>query len=429
MALSTHSPETPRPPTAAEERPSPLTGPLSGPLSGAWWDAARQTAADTATHSDDLTERTVRLAVEELLRRVGPVDQLVHLADSQRAGVRPRPDTEAAQATQPGPVAISNSPVSPPEDVPHREEAPPRRKVGRAFDELFALLVLAAPLAVAGWFQAHAVHALLDGLPWPLAVAFTLAWEGGAAYCARLYLRALLRGDSTVVLRAGMIGYAAVSAGLLWLELHLEGKPPWLAGAVGALTASGIFLWSRRARDLRRDDLHRMGRVDRQVVKFSLAAWLLCPLETPAALRYAVKHRIEEPATAIERYRRHQTLRILRQARKQARIRQYEMKTSAVHPRPPRFRQAIHRRTTGGRAPYHTKTPNTLRRRFPPNNRPGARRPRGVRQGDLDARILARRFPGRVPGRNEVVRVMEWGKPKAKNAIDALRRSRAAGNL
>jgi hypothetical protein len=39
------------------------------------------------------------------------------------------------------------------------------------------------------------------------------------------------------VLRAGTIGYAAVSAGLLWLELHLQGRPPWLAGAVGALTA------------------------------------------------------------------------------------------------------------------------------------------------------------------------------------------------
>lgn len=302
--------------------------------------------------------------MEELLRRVGPVDQLVHLTDSQRAGVRPGPDTEAAQATRPGPTAVGSSPDSSPEDVPHREDAPPRRKVGRAFDELFALLVLAAPLAVAGWFQAHAVHALLDGLPWPLAIAFTLAWEGGAAYCARLYLRALLRGDSTVVLRAGMIGYAAVSAGLLWLELRVEGKPPWLAGAVGALTASGIFLWSRRARDLRRDDLHRMGRVDRQVVKFSLAAWLLCPLETPAALRYAVKHRIEEPATAIERYRRHRVLRVLRETRKEARLRLCEKRVSAAHSHPSRLQQTLRRRTADRRATSRTRTPSTTRRGF-----------------------------------------------------------------
>lgn len=422
MAQSTHSSEPPSPPTATDERPTPLTGPLSG----AWWDATRQAAADAATHSEDLAERTVRLAVAEIVRRVGPVDHLVHLTDNQRAGGRPGPVTEAARATRPGPAVTSVPPASSPDDVTPREETPPRRKAGRVFDELFALLVLAAPLAVAGWFQAHAVHALLDGLPWPLAVAFTLAWEGGAAYCARLYLRALLRGDSTVVLRTGMIGYAAVSAGLLWLELHLEGKPPWLAAAVGALTASGIFLWSRRARDLRRDDLHRMGRVDRQVVKFSLAAWLLCPLETPAALRYAVKHRIEEPATAIERYRRHQALRVLRKARKKACIRRREGTTSTAHPSPIRYRHPIVRHSACRRTPIRPKTLIRTRRRFLQNRPPGAGRPRGVRQGDLDARIIARQFPGRIPGRNEVVRTMKWGKPKAANAIEALRRSRTA---
>lgn len=58
MALSTQSPEPPRPPSDTEERPRPLSGPFSGPLSGAWWDTTRQTAADAAAHSDDLTERT-----------------------------------------------------------------------------------------------------------------------------------------------------------------------------------------------------------------------------------------------------------------------------------------------------------------------------------------------------------------------------------
>jgi hypothetical protein len=397
---------------SASDRP----GEPGGDLTGAWWDATSRTATTVTAHADDITQQALSLVVEEVLRRIGPPEQAAELVADTLAA-RPGPPSDTAQA------AVRSSDTADQTLPAHHQ----RRRATNLLDEAFALIVLTAPLVVAGWFQAHAVHALLDGLPWPLAIGFTTAWEGAAAYCARLYLRALLRGDSTIVLRAGMIGYAAVSAGLLWVELHLQGKPPWLAAAVGALTASGIFLWSRRARDLRRDDLHRMGRVDRQVVKFSLASWLLCPMETPAALRYAVKHRIEEPATAITRYRRHRMLRALRKARTAARMRQLAGGPRSNQPTPTYQRVIARRQGMGDRPPANVQRHNAHRRPIPLHRRRAAPRHHGVRQPDIDARTLAKLFPGRIPGRNEVVRRTGWGKPKAGNAIAALRSVRSPG--
>lgn len=184
----------------------------------------------------------------------------------------------------------------------HPTDRPGRSVVGLV-DQAYAVAVLAAPLLVAGWFQAHAIRFFVPELPLVAAVGFTLAWEGAAGYVARLYLRALLRGDSTIVLRAAMTAYASASCGLLWAELRAQGKPPWVALAVGALTASGIFLWSRRARDLHRAQLHAMGLVDAQVVRFGLASWAVAPVETLRATRYAIRHRISSPGQAIVRYR------------------------------------------------------------------------------------------------------------------------------
>jgi hypothetical protein len=196
--------------------------------------------------------------------------------------------------------------------------------LARHGEEIYARSVLAAPLVVAGWFQSHVAHDRL-GLPWGLAIAFTVAWEGAAAYCALLYHRTLVAGDSTVMLRLGMLGYGGVSCGLLWWHLHAQAKPWYLAAAVGALTMSGIYLWSRRARWLRRDDLRRRGMVDAQVVRFALASWLAAPLETPAALRYAIKNRISHPIEALNAYRtdrkRHRTLKALTRSRQAARTR------------------------------------------------------------------------------------------------------------
>jgi hypothetical protein len=159
-------------------------------------------------------------------------------------------------------------------------------RTGSRWSTAYARLVLFAPLAVAGWFQAHAIHDLLTP-NWAVAVAFTASWEGAAAYVAQLYRRALLRGDSTIVLRLGMFVYAAGSYALLTQELR--GHEAWLAHAIGVLTLSGIFLWSRHARDQHRDRLVELGLVDAQAPKMAALRWILCPIETPKAFRFGVR--------------------------------------------------------------------------------------------------------------------------------------------
>jgi hypothetical protein len=168
----------------AADRPSGS----EAPLTGAWWDATSRAATTVATHADDITQQALSLVVEEVLRRIGPPDRAAALVGDALAG-RPGPSTDTAQATDQAATRPSGT-----TDENIAKPSWRRRRTGFLLDEAFALRVLTAPLVVAGWFQAHAVHTLLDGLPWPLAIGFTTAWEGAAAYCARLYLRALLRG-------------------------------------------------------------------------------------------------------------------------------------------------------------------------------------------------------------------------------------------
>lgn len=310
-------------------------------------------------------------------------------------------------------------------------------RLSRGLDNAYAYTVLIAPLAVAGYFQAQAAHARLD-LPWFWAVAFTVSWEGAAGYIARLYLRALLRGDSTVVLRLAMMVYAAVSCGLLWWHLDHVGKAWHLAAAVGALTLSGIFLWARRARDMRRDELYARGLVDAAVVRFSLASWLAAPIETPLALRYAIKHRIERPTEAIEAYRTARQRRRMARALVKARS---ARRRDAGNPtgRPvgsTTSRPVPTSQPTGSATPDHPTTvagdrPTTAPasdRKPTGNTRPPDHQPTGLRlvhgpTAIADAAMIRATYGTRPPGRNELIRAHGGNAGRWTNALKAYRDS------
>lgn len=295
-----------------------------------------------------------------------------------------------------------------------RTPTPVRRGwLARHGEEAYARAVLAAPLAVAGWFQSHVAHERL-GLPWGLAIAFTVAWEGAAAYCALLYHRTLVAGDSTLMLRLGMLGYAGVSCGLLWWHLDSQNKPWYLAAAVGALTASGIYLWSRRARWLRRDDLRRRGMVDAQVVRFAVASWLAAPLETPAALRYAIKHRISHPIEAIEAFRadrtRRRTVRALTRARKVAR----ERAAIATQTQTPKPTPA----TPNGQTPAAPRTRTPRADRKAPAKKASAAAVRTLHSTDDQAALAAiaawSRKHDRTPSLDDIQeRILKCGRSRA----------------
>jgi hypothetical protein len=181
-----------------------------------------------------------------------------------------------------------------------------RRRAVYLTQEAIGLLPPLAALGLAGWLQTEIAHAVL-GLPWVFAWVPAAAIEGAAAYCAVLYHRHLLAGDSAWSLRLAMLIYAGVSAGLLYWRSTQTGKPWEVAAAVGGLALSALYLWGRRARWMHRQELRRAGRLDKQAVRFSVLRWLMCPVETPGAFRFAVKHSIEDPTAALEQYRSRRT--------------------------------------------------------------------------------------------------------------------------
>ncbi len=205
-------------------------------------------------------------------------------------------------------MADETYPVPPDTRTPGMRDGGVRRGTGYVLQELIGVVPPLAALGLAAYYQTEIAHDVL-GFTYPWAVVPAAAIEGGAAYCAVLYDRHLVAGDSTLALRLGMLGYAAGSSALLAWHAHATGKPWQISAALGLLTLSAIFLWGRRGKWRKREILREKGLLDAQVVRFSFARWLAAPLETPGALRYAVKHSISDPRTALRVWRTYRTSR------------------------------------------------------------------------------------------------------------------------
>lgn len=195
-------------------------------------------------------------------------------------------------------VAATETDIAP---VPQR-----LRWIGIWLDRTFGAVPLAAPLVVSGYYTFQVfTDQPIDAHP-AIALIATGALEGGLWKLSRLYEKTLVAGDSTIALRIGLGLYLAMISGLIYwhADPNLEGREDigwdWIpAGGVAAMCALGVFIWSRTARWMRRRELHAAGRVDKQAPKFASLAWLLTPIETPKALRHAVKWRIDSPLDAV----------------------------------------------------------------------------------------------------------------------------------
>ncbi len=173
------------------------------------------------------------------------------------------------------------------------------RWVGVWADRTIGTIPLAAPLLVSG---AYTVQVFTDAplnAHLGLALLVTTALEGGVWKLARLYEKTLVDGDSTIALRLGIGVYLAIISGLIYWHADVHGADWRPALGVAVMSTLGVFIWSRTARWQRRAELRARGRVDRQAPKFAALAWLLTPVETPKALRHAVKYRIESPVDAL----------------------------------------------------------------------------------------------------------------------------------
>lgn len=193
--------------------------------------------------------------------------------------------------------------------MPHEEKlegwAKTRKNTQRAWSALhnnLGLVPLVAPLLAAGYYQADLAATTFQwAFPWYL--LFPLSIEAGAAWAAGNYYRRLLSGHSTISARMGMLAYATASGLLLYWHALDTGRPTAAAFAVAGLTFAGVWIWTQKAKHDNRTRLEELGLVDKQVPRFSFARWVLCPLETPAAFRWAVKYSYSDPSEALMDYR------------------------------------------------------------------------------------------------------------------------------
>lgn len=191
--------------------------------------------------------------------------------------------------------------------------------LGVWLDRTVGSLPLLAPLAISGWYTSHAGYYML-ALPWAVAVLLSVALEGGVWRLARLLEKTLVAGDTTVSIRLGIAGYLTLIGGLIlayevtsqvgWSALmtadgwsHVNWVRTWPAIVASCLSVAGVYIWSKVARWQRREELRAQGRIDAQLIRFSFWRWVLCPIETPKVVRYAVKHSIERPEDALAAFR------------------------------------------------------------------------------------------------------------------------------
>lgn len=182
-----------------------------------------------------------------------------------------------------------------------------RAQAGYWAQEIVGLIPPLCALGTAAFFQTQTMH-MVFAWPWQTAWIPAACIEGGVAYFGLLYERHLVAGDSTLANRVWMLLCAAVSCATIYWHVTEQLHKPWqMAAVVGGMAALSLALWMRRSKWRRRELLRARGLIDAQVPRFSVARWVLCPIETPRAFRYAVKHSISDPRAALAEYRAEQT--------------------------------------------------------------------------------------------------------------------------
>lgn len=281
------------PRTRTEPAPVNPSRPGNGASVGAFLNRSGSLLGSAAESAERIEDKAVRLAADEIASRA-------QAAEPKRRWFSRRPRTEPNPAS-PVPARTGRAPRTSNPDAP----VPGWMAwVGSWLDRTVGAVPLLAPLVVSGWYTVHVGMQAL-ALPLAVAIALTAALEGGIWKLARLYERTLVAGYSTLALRFGLIAYVAATGGLIYWHAHVTGGDWKPSLVVAGMSAAGFYIWGRQARWARRKELEAAGRVDKQLVRFSAWSWLLHPVETFRALRFAVRHRIDQPIPAMAAYRTH----------------------------------------------------------------------------------------------------------------------------
>jgi Lsr2/Protein of unknown function (DUF2637) len=154
------------------------------------------------------------------------------------------------------------------------------------------LVVVTAALALSAWSLFWVARDY--GLPVPLAILVSAAFDGAAMVCADLALKyARTNGDSGFGPRLGVLTLASMSAYLNMQHASLLHDPfaARILYAVPPLTAVTLFEFHSRYE--RRTALRRAGRVAESLPVFGRWSWILFPKKTLVALRSIIACRLE----------------------------------------------------------------------------------------------------------------------------------------
>lgn len=306
-----HKPTTDRPARrrltdAFKRRPTNTNAPTVKPTGD------RPTDHSATDHTRPTPTDPAPTPTEPTIKPVGRVQQWRDRKSAAAADRQTRTDQTRAAAIAAATHRATDRPTTTHTDATEDDIAPvptSLKWVGIWLDRTFGAIPLAAPLIVSGAYTMQVfTDKPIEANPL-VALAATCALEGGVWKLSRLYEKTLVAGDSTMALRLGIGFYLSIISGLIYwhadhqaqVKGHEElGADALPAFGVAVMSALGVYIWSRTARWMRRRELHAAGRIDTQAPKFAALSWVLCPIETPKALRHAVKYRIDSPVEAVE---------------------------------------------------------------------------------------------------------------------------------
>lgn len=162
-------------------------------------------------------------------------------------------------------------------------------------------VVMVAPILASGFGLVSVGHGWLGLDSWA-ALLVPLTLDAAALSFALLSWKATLDDDAAGVDRCFVWLFAGISAGLnIWFADAVGGLHRAVFYGTASMTAA--LVWERLLRAARRRELRALGRVDKPAPRFRFLRWLLFPVETAGAFRFAVGEGISDPRTAIARYR------------------------------------------------------------------------------------------------------------------------------
>lgn len=164
------------------------------------------------------------------------------------------------------------------------------------------VVVLVAPLVASGFGLVAVGHDWLGLGSW-LGLLVPLTLDAAALSFAFLAWQATLDDEPAGLERLLVWVYAGASAGLnMWHSDAIGGLHR--AAFFGAASLTGALVWERVLHAIQRRQLRARGRIEKPAPRFRALRWLLFPVETAGAFRYAVGEEVSDPRTAIEAYRR-----------------------------------------------------------------------------------------------------------------------------